>query len=114
MASFNKKSVTFSSDTKFAYYNSPVPRINPPLPRLFKQQLWYSQRELAYLQFEIYRQKKDAKSDDKDTIQIVSQTVLHAAAIADGAIKKVMNMLYNSRNAVNNSIEMNKMLIKCE
>lgn len=58
MSSF-KKNVTFAPSTIFIEpsRNSVVPRLDPPLPAEFKSALWYSQRELAYMQYEEYRQK---------------------------------------------------------
>ena len=62
MASF-KKSVTFSHNTIFIERpgNSRVPRIDPPLPNSFKSALWYSQRELAYIEYAEYRDACSAR-----------------------------------------------------
>jgi hypothetical protein len=61
MASF-KKNVTFSPTTVFIEpsENMVVPRLNPPWPTEFKSELWYSQRELAYMEYSEFRQKRAA------------------------------------------------------
>jgi hypothetical protein len=57
MSSFKKK-VTFAPDTIFIEPsgNVVVPRMNPPWPTEFKSALWYSQRELAYIERAEYRE----------------------------------------------------------
>ena len=56
MSSF-KKNVTFTPNTIFIEPsgNVVVPRMNPPWPTEFKRTLWYSQRELAYIEYAEYR-----------------------------------------------------------
>jgi uncharacterized protein YgiB involved in biofilm formation len=56
MSSF-KKNVTFAPNTIFIEPsgNAVVPRMNPPWPADFKSTLWYSQRELAYIEYTEYR-----------------------------------------------------------
>jgi hypothetical protein len=51
MSSF-KKNVTFAPNTIFVEPsgNVVVPRMNPPWPTEVKSTLWYSQRELAYME----------------------------------------------------------------
>jgi hypothetical protein len=57
MSSF-KKNVTFASSTIFIEPsgNVVVPRMNPPWPTEFKSALWYSQRDLAYMERLEYRE----------------------------------------------------------
>jgi hypothetical protein len=57
MSSF-KKNVTFTPNTIFIEPsgNVVVPRMNPPWPTEFKSALWYSQRELAYMEYAEYRE----------------------------------------------------------
>ena len=57
MSSF-KKNVTFAPNTIFIERsgNSEVPRMNPPWTVEFKSALWYSQRELAYIEYAEYRE----------------------------------------------------------
>jgi hypothetical protein len=57
MSSFTKN-VTFTPNTIFIEPsgNVVVPRMNPPWPTEFKSTLWYSQRELAYMERAEYRE----------------------------------------------------------
>jgi hypothetical protein len=59
MSSF-KKNVTFEASTIFIEPsgNRVVPRLNPPFPLEFKRALWYSQRELAYIEYVEYREQR--------------------------------------------------------
>ena len=61
MASF-KKNVTFSPTTVFIEPsgNMVVPRLNPPWPTEFKSELWYSHRELAYMEYSEFREQRAA------------------------------------------------------
>ena len=53
-----KKNVTFAPSTIFIEPsgNVVVPRMNPPWPTEFKSALWYSQRDLAYMERLEYRE----------------------------------------------------------
>jgi hypothetical protein len=59
MTSF-KKNVRFEASTIFIEPsgNRVVPRLSPPFPLEFKRALWYSQRELAYLEYAEYREQR--------------------------------------------------------
>ena len=59
MSSF-KKNVTFEASTIFIEPsgNRVVSRLNPPFPVEFKRALWYSQRELAYMEYVEYREQR--------------------------------------------------------
>ena len=59
MSSF-KKNVTFEASTIFIEPsgNRVVSRLNPPFPLELKKALWYSQRELAYMEYVEYREQR--------------------------------------------------------
>ena len=75
MSSF-KKNVTFTPNTIFIEPsgNVVVPRMNPPWPTEFKRTLWYSQRELAYIEYAEYR---DACSAVRRAAAATSATAVH-------------------------------------
>ena len=88
MASF-KKSVTFTRNTIFIERSgdSRVPRIDPPLPDSFKSALWYSQRELAYIEYAEYRDACSARrraAAAAMTTTAVQNPILGAASTGSG------------------------------
>jgi len=84
MSSF-KKNVTFTLNTIFIEPsgNVVVPRMNPPWPTEFKRTLWYSQRELAYIEYAEYR---DACSAMRRAAATSATTATIAAAAVHNPI----------------------------
>ena len=89
MSSF-KKNVTFAPNTIFIEPsgNVVVPRMNPPWPTEFKRTLWYSQRELAYIEYAEYRDAcsamRRASTTSATAATAVHNPILTAASTGGG------------------------------
>ena len=89
MSSF-KKNVTFTPNTIFIEPsgNVVVPRMNPPWPADFKRTLWYSQRELAYIEYAEYRDAcsamRRAAATSTTSATAVHNPILTAASTGGG------------------------------